>query len=232
MKHVTRLFLLGGLIFSASAHSAVMSLTSAVSDVTGLNEVTITLSVDGLLAGTLGGSQTVSVIPDAAGAVTQATIDFSGTPFASPTNTFGAPRPLPADQPILPIADGSLVLNLDTPFAEIDFSTIPPALTGLPVGTPVKIADITLALDPTVSFTEISFALDLNTGIDEWFYDDNGFPQPYCFPGGAVCPPGVAEMLLDDALVLTNIPVPAAVWLFGTGLLGLVAVARRSAKVR
>jgi hypothetical protein len=46
---------------------------------------------------------------------------------------------------------------------------------------------------------------------------------------GANTVPGGGTLQWDDAS-LTAVPVPAAVWLFGSGLVGLVGVARRKAK--
>lgn len=55
------------------------------------------------------------------------------------------------------------------------------------------------------------------TGLTSTGFDPNGSIAPFCDfdPSGQLCAPPPA------------VPVPAAVWLFGSGLLGLVGVARR-----
>lgn len=45
--------------------------------------------------------------------------------------------------------------------------------------------------------------------------------------GGFIPPESVPDIGLDLRLELTAVPVPAAAWLFGSGLLGLVGMARR-----
>jgi hypothetical protein len=56
----------------------------------------------------------------------------------------------------------------------------------------------------------------------------NAIQRPNSFDGTTMSLWGSSSQLgLDLRIALTSVPVPAAVWLFGSGLLGLVAVARR-----
>ena len=82
----------------------------------------------------------------------------------------------------------------------------------------------TLTLGTTNQFI---IALSLN-GVDGWISDIDGQAQT----GAAntvslVFGTGVESAAVDVKIAV--IPVPAAVWLFGTGLIGMVAVARRRA---
>lgn len=67
---------------------------------------------------------------------------------------------------------------------------------------------------------------DINTGVYGWLDTIQGDP---CIQGGADCEYQLlsSAYFTHDGTSPTVVPVPAAVWLFGSGLIGLVAVARR-----
>ena len=76
------------------------------------------------------------------------------------------------------------------------------------------------------------FTLGIDWG-DGYFGDSNfslsSSPDSYLIVFDGIAPTGQALSGSTLAVDLAPIPVPAAVWLFGSGLLGLVAVARRRA---
>lgn len=67
----------------------------------------------------------------------------------------------------------------------------------------------------------IDYAYYRWTGADGWYYEDSDLSL---YSG-----PELPVIGFDDIrLEVTTVPVPAAVWLFGSGLLGLIGIARRS----
>lgn len=64
---------------------------------------------------------------------------------------------------------------------------------------------------------------DSNTGLYSLSWISNIDPS-VCGPLGATCS---AEYTFEGYAVASVVPVPAAVWLFGSGLIGLISVARR-----
>ena len=68
---------------------------------------------------------------------------------------------------------------------------------------------------------------DTSTGI--WYADSNVNPLNLAGTAFTVEFTGAFGELMAVDLVISQIPVPAAVWLFGSGLIGLVGVARRRA---
>lgn len=64
---------------------------------------------------------------------------------------------------------------------------------------------------------------DSNTGLYSLSWFSNIDPS-VCGPLGATCS---AEYTLEGYAVASAVPVPAAVWLFGSGLIGLASFARR-----
>jgi hypothetical protein len=98
----------------------------------------------------------------------------------------------------------------------------------------VGIADgqIHFTINPGEAAGIIDFAWGGTTGIkvvDIWQINSDGSLTAKRVPGMENGPfPGFnAAFQLTGPGLLTPIPIPAAVWLFGTGLLGLVGVARR-----
>ncbi len=97
-------------------------------------------------------------------------------------------------------------------------------------------AGITFVTDITpTSATTLDFALRANECID-------GAPATGCSPGGGGEDPvsagnasWTAQWFMSCAGVTrgahTVVPVPAAAWLFGSGLIGLVGLARRKQRV-
>lgn len=101
-------------------------------------------------------------------------------------------------------------------------------------GTGVVAADGIMNFDVGVGQVAglIDFAYGATIGIrviDVWDVNPDGSLTAVGVPGMENGPfPGFnAAFNLTAAGLVTPIPVPAAVWLFGTGLLGLVGVARR-----
>jgi hypothetical protein len=62
--------------------------------------------------------------------------------------------------------------------------------------------------------------MDIDTGVFAWRTDGDGED---CNEGDPDC----SYQLLTSAYFTTPVPVPAAIWLFGSGLLGLAGIARR-----
>jgi len=75
--------------------------------------------------------------------------------------------------------------------------------------------------DPN-SFKDIGGSLVMSLWGANWDYGDGS-----AFNSDAPLPYLGSTLGMDLRVELTAVPVPAAVWLFGSGLLGLVAVARR-----
>ena len=85
--------------------------------------------------------------------------------------------------------------------------------------------------DAITLFSDNNFVLGMNWGLG--YYPDDGNPIPISSPdtylitfNGVKFP----ERIVDGSTLAVDVkvvPVPAAVWLFGSGLLGLVGVVRR-----
>ena len=111
----------------------------------------------------------------------------------------------------------------------------------LPISGPVGIDEtITLAFLNSVSFTDpallaaftgaIPMRLDLQ--VDTFAQAESCIPDPFN-PGSEICTPipvgfsGVYTGELSVTYTFDPVPVPAALWLFCSGLLGLIGIARR-----
>lgn len=81
----------------------------------------------------------------------------------------------------------------------------------------------------TMSFNVIGVEGDPLTGSTIIDFEDSGFGG-WIIPGGEPYP-DVVTYTDGEVTVVSAVPVPAAVWLFGSGLLGLVGVARRRRSV-
>lgn len=85
-------------------------------------------------------------------------------------------------------------------------------------------ATSTVTANSTVLFNDAQFVLAMGDGVS-WFEPVSWFEQA---PGS-----NIYNITFSNSVVLsidatpTLVPVPAAVWLFGSGLIGLVGVARR-----
>lgn len=73
----------------------------------------------------------------------------------------------------------------------------------------------TLAFNTTITGGEICIVVGCTISESVWVNLDNGGFDP------------ALKQFTDTGTAITTIPVPAAVWLFGSGILGLVSVARR-----
>ncbi len=91
-----------------------------------------------------------------------------------------------------------------------------------PLSTPFA---ITQAVDPVRGVTFLGF----NWPADTWS-DLNGLVEVEVLQG-TITTPIIQITIEDNGFVYSSVqpvPVPAAVWLFGSGLLGLIAVAKRT----
>jgi hypothetical protein len=76
-------------------------------------------------------------------------------------------------------------------------------------------------------------AFGAGQNIATYTFDGNNFTLDYSWNaidhngGNPFGPLGVTEYNLHLAGTVSAIPVPAAVWLFGSGLLGMIGIARR-----
>lgn len=112
-------------------------------------------------------------------------------------------------------ANGGGYYTFDYDWGIYETGSIP--LTGLPVGTPFKLM---------LEISQTNDALAFTTGSQSW----NGFIQ--FLPSQVFNLPAGYTVNSADGLIVNNqwpvaVPVPAAVWLFSSGLLGLIGVARR-----
>ncbi len=90
------------------------------------------------------------------------------------------------------------------------------------------------AFDNITNSVNISLARDANL-VDAWIWNDlmplgEVYALEFSLSSSDVSPWGIntpAYFAMDNLTAVSAVPVPAAIWLFGTGLLGLVAVARR-----
>ena len=83
-------------------------------------------------------------------------------------------------------------------------------------GNSVTVSDVTISLALPVTLSEL---LSDNIFIDNYLYNSTTM---------TVRMPGAGGVLSDNVSIgVSTVPVPAAVWLFGSGLLGLIGVARR-----
>ena len=110
------------------------------------------------------------------------------------------------------------------------WDVLPPAPgpSGVPAGILTNIT-----LDPTLLGNQANSTAFVNSGFDHTkaisIIADELAPGPglwTTFPGGPVGT-GTQPWNYWTTLSVSAVPVPAAVWLFGSGLLGLVGVARR-----
>ena len=72
----------------------------------------------------------------------------------------------------------------------------------------------------TVKFDGFFALYDITGGMTTGSFDMNDFCPDYCNNNGK-------PFALSHVAAYTVVPVPAAVWLFGSGILGLVGIARR-----
>jgi hypothetical protein len=90
------------------------------------------------------------------------------------------------------------------------------------------------AFDSVTNSVNISLARDANL-VDAWIWNDlmplgEVYALEFSLSSSDVGAFGMntpAYFAIDNLTTVSAVPVPAAVWLFGSGLLGLVAVARR-----
>ena len=108
-------------------------------------------------------------------------------------------------------------LNLGSILTSISFTTIP--------ATPVS---------PALSFGEAiigvgnSFVVGISTdGGINWIADNGYSGGTTGVVSFSIAAPVDAGILLVDVEQVASVPVPAALWMFGSGLIGLVGVARR-----
>jgi hypothetical protein len=103
---------------------------------------------------------------------------------------------------------GSILLNSTTNFTNTPLS----AGGDMDLYIPVALFnDLGLTGSDTLTLTVTQS--DANNGTDEWIFLGSGSGTFF----------GTADEIIDSSAV----PVPAAMWLFGSGLLGLVGMARR-----
>ena len=90
------------------------------------------------------------------------------------------------------------------------------------------------AFDGITNSVNISLGRDANL-VDAWIWNDlmplgEVYALEFSLSSSDVGAFGMntpAYFAIDNLTAVSAVPVPAAVWLFGSGLLGLVAVARR-----
>ncbi len=90
------------------------------------------------------------------------------------------------------------------------------------------------AFDSITNSVNISLARDANL-VDAWIWNDlmplgEVYALEFSLSSSDTGAYGIntpAYFAIDNLTAVSAVPVPAAIWLFGTGLLGLVAVARR-----
>jgi hypothetical protein len=80
--------------------------------------------------------------------------------------------------------------------------------------------------DPN-SFKDIGGVMTMSLWGASWDYGNNPDGSKKDFDSSAANPYSGSELGMDLRIQLTAVPVPAAVWLFGSGLIGLVGFARR-----
>jgi len=220
MKNLYKFLAMTAVVIASSAHAATMQFDMAAYDLdVSAGTFDVTLSVSGLVAGTQGGSEVITAFNDSVLSVDNVVFgaDTTGGLFA-PTFDVSVAGSLVLDHPAF-ILGG---LPADSVVATITFNI-------LATGT----SDLVL-VSPN-SENPWSYSADV-TG--------DGIPDtvPYCItdimPPGGTCelllPGDNGEIVQVEAMTLTGssvnisaIPVPPAVWLFGSGLLGLVSIARR-----
>ena len=94
-------------------------------------------------------------------------------------------------------------------------------------GTNVIISALDISNDILVSYTLNTEAAISTGGTNEGAFRGISWADPLI----AAFQISNSYVVLDDLTFGTVVPVPAAVWLFGSGLLGLVAAARRKVRV-
>lgn len=117
---------------------------------------------------------------------------------------------LTAGTPLLSISEGQV----------IDVSPVPPSVTTLltNVQTAATLA-ITSGNFVFGAREAVTDAWILGDGVEKWFAGSNQWD--ISFTGSPTL------NLTVDIIDVTAVPVPATAWLFGSGLLGLVGIARR-----
>lgn len=212
MKHLNKLITITSLALCSSAHAATMQFDMSAYDLDiSAGTLDVILSVSDLASGTQGGSEAI--------AYNDAVLEVTNVAFGADYFGFFTPT---ADTSVA----GSIVLDHPT----LIFG-------GLPANS--VIATITFNILGT-GFSDLTLTSPGAATTNPWAYND---PQlgavPYCItyvaPAGGTCevilPSGPAEtqamVLNNSSVTISAIPIPPAVWLFGTGLLGLVAIARR-----
>jgi len=71
------------------------------------------------------------------------------------------------------------------------------------------------------------YAFGATQNVANYNFDGTNFTLSYSWTGSALGSLGVTEYDLILNGTVSSVPVPAAAWLFGSGLLGLVGIARR-----
>lgn len=228
MKNVGKLIAVTAMAFSSSTFAATMqfvgpgAITGSIGDT-----FTVDLTASGLdqadlgeFGGTIAGSEMVTIDPSI---LSVTAVDFSALPglITSPNTGWDYDA-----------TTGDLIMshptfNLDGLPADVTVATITLSITGFGTSS--------LALSD-----QNGVALPTGTGPQTWNYPDGFNIVDYCFTHASVATctnqagvvDAVAMVLNDSSVTVSAIPVPAAVWLFASGLLGLVGVARRKSQIR
>jgi hypothetical protein len=144
--------------------------------------------------------------------------------FSYDTDAFSDPLSMSVPPIIITMTSGSLVAE---------------GTTSIPVYSSDSIGFAGGLTDPTSSSHNIDIEIDFTGLLDPSKHPVNALPQSitlsdYTSATGSFSSFSLADGPLGDpisfsidTLEIRAVPVPAAVWLFGSGLLGLVGVARR-----
>jgi len=220
MKNLYILLAITAVAISTSAHAATMQFDMAAYDLdVSAGTFDVRLSVSGLVAGTQGGSEVITL--------------FNDTVLSVADVVFGADYAGGVSAPTFDVSvSGSLVLDHPTFIAG-----------GLPAHSDVATITFNILATGTSELALVSPGPE-----NPWSYrtdvTGDGIPDTvsYCItdvmPPGGTCevqlPGDSGAIVRAEAMTLTGssvnisaIPVPPAVWLFGSGLLGLVGIARR-----
>jgi hypothetical protein len=229
MRNVCKYVAISAMAFSSSSYAATMQLDMATYDVDiSAGTFDVVLSAGALepasspfSAGTVAGSESITFDP---AILSVSNVVFSadlGTTISTTSNTDVAGQ-LVLEHPTLNFGG----LPADINIATITFNILGTGTTSLALASPTAIPGGVLP-------------------EQEWVYEDAAAPfgvAPYCIThtpsitgrctvtlaGEVPVTFEAVEMVLSDSVVnVSAIPLPPAVWLFGTGLLGLVGIARR-----